>query len=332
MRDVEPGSILVVDDDPEVRQCLVDALDSPELTVSAAGSEQEAVACARRRRPDLLIVDIRLTDGSGLEVIDRVRGFAGEVPALVITGFGDVPTLTEASQRRPVELMTKPLDVSRLRQVVDRELNRRDRYERLRHRSVRLLRIARSIDRARKAALGRLDTTCADLTSAYRTLSGQLTLQHSVIGYQNAMIAARDDDAVFATLFRTFAMRSGPVFGIAMTCDEEANLNVVGRYGVPQPDELSFCQALARPMVDRMLCEPGIALVDAGEEAELFDESVRRRLPGVTILTVPLMPAVAELIGAALLYRKGEQPFSDADLVMAQMISFPTATAVRRND
>ena len=47
---------------------------------------------------------------------------------------------------------------------------------------------------------------------------------------------------------------------------------------------------------------------------------------------MPLIPAPGEMIGLAVLYRKGEQPFTEQDLGLAEMISLPTATAVRRND
>ena len=47
---------------------------------------------------------------------------------------------------------------------------------------------------------------------------------------------------------------------------------------------------------------------------------------------MPLIPAPGEMIGLVVLYRKGEQPFCDSDMAMAEMIALPTALAVRRND
>ena len=66
--------------------------------------------------------------------------------------------------------------------------------------------------------------------------------------------------------------------------------------------------------------------------AEEFDESIRRYLPGVTALVLPLVPAPGELIGLVVLYRKGEQPFLDDDVALAEVVGHPTAIAVRRND
>jgi len=332
MRRRDVAHVLVVDDEPDIRELLVDALGSPDLKVAAAASGREAIELAVRQPPDLLIMDLRLGDGSGLDVIDRLREISRDLPTVVVTGLGDAQSLTEASRRRPIEVMAKPLDVQRLRQAVHEGLRQKDRSQRLRRRARRLRRIAREIKQDRRDIQGRLETTCADLTCAYRALSGQMSLQESVIDYQNAMIAAKDDDNVFASMFRLFSARSGPVFGVAMVCDEEARLNLIGRFGVPRPDGLAFCEKLIRPIAQLVVDTPQCVLLDAGEEAEMFDESIHRHLPGVTVLGIPLIPGAGELIGLAVLYRKGEQPFTDSDLALAEMISLPTAKAVRRND
>jgi len=250
----------------------------------------------------------------------------------VITGLRDPETLAEASQHRPVELMTKPLDVRRLAGTVREALARRGQDQRLRRRARRLRRLAGRVNRQRKRALKQLDTTCADLTVAYRTLSGQLSLHKSVIAYQSELLAAPTDDDVFRCLFRTFVKASGGVQGVAMVCDQNAELLVAGRFGVPQPDNPAFCQALVQPVVDTVLSDPRCLLIDAQDEADRFDETIRRYLPGISILAIPLLPAEEEMIGLVVLYRKGEQPFTDADLAIAELVGRPTAVAIRRND
>lgn len=324
--------VLVVDDELELRHLVSDVLGTLDVTVCTAGSGKEALEMARAQTPDLLITDLRLGDCTGLDLIDDVRKLAGEVPAVVITGYGDPESLAAASRRRPVELMTKPLDVDRLRRTVQGELNRLDRAERLDRRNRRLRMIARNLSRDRNLVRGQLDSTCADLTCAYRSLNNQLSMQQTVINYQNSMIAAHNDDEVFAAMFRAFATRTGPLFGVSLVCDENAKLNIIGRFGMPKPDELGFCQKLIGPIVDKILATPSCMIIDAWDEVDLFDPAIHRRLCGVSILVVPLIPAPGELIGMGVLYRKGEQPFTEQDIALADMISQATATAVRRND
>lgn len=324
--------ILVVDDEPELRCLVSDILGGLDVAVTTAGSGKEAIEIARNQTPDLLITDLRLGDCNGLDVIDDLRKFAGEVPAVIITGYGDPESLAEASRRRPFELMTKPLDAARLCQTVRGALNHRGRIDRLSRRNRRLRTIARDINRDRQLIRGQLESTCADLTCAYRNLSSQLSIQQAVINYQNSIIAARNDDEVFSTMFRAFATRTGPLHAVAMVCDENARLNIIGRFGVPKPDELGFCQKLAGPVVDRILQTPRCLVVDAWDEVELFDPAIHRRLCGVSVLAIPLIPAPGELIGMGVLYRKGEQPFTHQDLSLAETIARASALAVRRND
>ena len=329
MVDKPKANVLVVDDEPRLRDLLVDALSSPDIEVTVAATGAEALEMAGRLNVDLIVADLFLGDCSGLDVIDQIRNGEEDLPAVVITGSGNADTLTEASRHGPAELMTKPLDIERLQKTVRTELDRRARR---RGQSQRLEDLYHTADRKHKDAQEKLDTTCADLTGAYRNLSSQLAMQKVVLGYQNELLAAKTDDDVFRSLFRLFVRRSGPVYGAALVCDANAQLNIIGRFGVPYPDPVAFCSALADPLADAILATPQVMILDAGRSPEMFDESVRRYLPGLTILLLPLIPAPGELIGMIVLYRKGEQPFTDHDVSMAEMIASPTAVAVRRND
>lgn len=324
--------VLVVDDEAEICQLLAEALAGSNVEVRTAGSGEKALEVAREHRPDLLITDLCLGDCNGLDVIDGLRATCGEVPAVVITGHGTAKDLAEASRRRPVELMTKPLDLDRLCGVVRGELSRRRRDEGASRRSLRLRKFAHHANLQRKEVSRKLETATADLTAAYQDLSRQMTSQQLVLDYQKELLSARTDDDVFRNLFRLFVSHSGGVFGAAMVCDEDAELHVVGRFGVPQPDSLNFCRMLARPLVGQVIANPRVMLTDAYEEADVFDASIRKYLCGVSILAIPLIPSEGELIGLVILYRKGEQPFTDEDLKLAQLISAPTAVCVRRND
>jgi GAF domain-containing protein len=228
--------------------------------------------------------------------------------------------------------MTKPLDVERLRTTIRRELTRRRSDKRWERRAQRLRRLVRNIDQQRKTATETLETTCRDLTEAYHTLSGQMAFQRLILSYQNDLLLAKNDDDVFRTFFRIFVQRSGPLFGAALVCDANAELQVIGRFGVPQPDGLKFCKAISAPVIDSVLVNPQCIMFDATDEREQFDECIRKYLVGVNILAVPLIPTEGELIGLGVLYRKGEQPFDYADVALAETIAAPTAIAIQRNE
>ena len=330
----ETPRVLVVDDEPAVRELLADALSSFQLSIEIdlAANGAEAIAAAGRRRPDIVVTDMYLGDCTGLDMIDRLRKQAQDFSAVVITGHQDPCTFTKASRCRPIEMMSKPLDLERLRETIRTELDRRRLGHRQQRRSRRLRDLARKFNQQRKAAQQKLHTTCHDLSSAYGTISNQMALQQLVLSYQQEMIAAKSDDDVFRSLFRLMVHRSGPIFGVAMVCDGDAELQMIGRFGVPYPDDSTFCGALIRPVVGQVMANPRCLTLDAGDERELFDASVRRYLPGVTVLAVPLVPEAGQLIGLLVLYRKGEQPFTPDDVGLTELLALPTALAVQRND
>ncbi len=319
--------ILIVDDEPELRALLADALSDTETIIQTAGSGLEAIELAHSDRPDIVITDLCLGDCSGLDVMDHIRDSMGDVPTVVITGKGDPDSLAEASQRKPLELMTKPLNIQRLRDTITNEIQRLDNDP-----SLELM----SSEFSDKLLDQTLDVLPADsdvqLCEAYRSLSEKALADKILINYQQDLIAAKTDDDVFRVFFRTFVRKSGAVLGAALVCDLNADLRIVGRFGVPRPDCLEFCQQLSEPLVDSLINDPFVQTIDAMDEKELFCESIQRYLPGITLLAIPLIPAPGEMIGIVMLYRKGEQPFTAEEVDFAQMIALPTALAVRRND
>ena len=321
-------SILVVDDEPQLRQLLVDALDRPGLRVYAAASGQEAIAMAQRHQPAVLVTDLLLGDCSGLEVIDRLRSARRDLPTVVITGCCDPATLDQASRRAPLDLLTKPLDIERLRRSVWAEVARHSRTCALSARHQRLRRMARLIRTRERSASAAPDAGCPRC----RQHDEQLANYRMVMEYQQSLLCARTDDDVFRSFFSLFSRKAGAVYGIASVCDAEAQLQVTGRFGVPLPDNAAFSGRLNKPIVDLVLTDPRCQILDAYDQRKSFDPIIQRYLPGVSVLALPLIPKPGELIGLITLYRKGEQPFSPADLKLAELLMTPTALAVQRND
>jgi len=94
MADVEPTRtlrLLVVDDHEVVRQGLVALLDRRAgfQVVAQAGSVQEAIAQARLHRPDIVVMDVRLPDGSGVEACREIRAELPETRVIMLTSFPD---------------------------------------------------------------------------------------------------------------------------------------------------------------------------------------------------------------------------------------------------
>jgi DNA-binding response OmpR family regulator len=123
-------SILVAEDDPELRRILVETLESEGHDVEAVASGAALVIELSRRtslqRPcvDLVVSDVRMPTCSGLEAVEMVRRFYGDVPVLLLTAFSDEATRTRASELAAT-LLDKPVSMRALRGVVAGLLRRR---------------------------------------------------------------------------------------------------------------------------------------------------------------------------------------------------------------
>ena len=115
-------SLLVVDDELNVLYSLAKSLQSDTLTVFTAQTGREGIELAQRQRLDAVILDVRLSDMSGLEVFDRIRQIDPRLPIIIITAFATTETAIEAMKRGAFEYLLKPIDFHQLREVVERAL------------------------------------------------------------------------------------------------------------------------------------------------------------------------------------------------------------------
>jgi two-component system, NtrC family, response regulator AtoC len=108
---------LIVDDDPEILQVLGEFVEREGFTVTSVATLKEAREEIAARPPDIVLVDIHLPDGSGLDLLDAPELSAG--PEIVlITGNASVETAVDALRRGAADYLTKPVDFARLKMVL----------------------------------------------------------------------------------------------------------------------------------------------------------------------------------------------------------------------
>jgi two-component system response regulator RegA len=106
--------VLVVDDDPLVRNALVRDFRHRGLQVDSAANLSEVMAITRQHAPDLAVVDLRLEDRSGLEVLQQLRDTQLEVRVVILTAFGTIPLAVKALRLGAVDFLTKPLGAAQI--------------------------------------------------------------------------------------------------------------------------------------------------------------------------------------------------------------------------
>lgn len=117
-----PDSLLVVDDEPAIRHAIVRAF--AELTVLEADTAEAGLAAVRERYPDLVLVDNRLPDGQGIDLIARIRAIDPDLPVVLLTGHGSTDLAVEALKHGAVDYIEKPFKIERLRTTVSHLLDK----------------------------------------------------------------------------------------------------------------------------------------------------------------------------------------------------------------
>jgi CheY-like chemotaxis protein len=102
--------ILVVDDEPEVRQLVVEFLETRGYQTLTAASGEEAVSVVRQDQPDLILMDIMMPHMNGLEALQRIREIDREVGIIMLTAVDDELIAKQAMLREAYDYITKPLD------------------------------------------------------------------------------------------------------------------------------------------------------------------------------------------------------------------------------
>ncbi len=111
-------SFLVVDDDDVFRGRLARALHERGFEVREARSPSEAEALAREDAPEYAVVDLRMTEGSGLDVVRALLAVEPATRAVILTGYGSIANAVEAMKRGAVSYLSKPATVEEILRAV----------------------------------------------------------------------------------------------------------------------------------------------------------------------------------------------------------------------
>ena len=130
------ANILVVDDQDSIRHFVSKALEEDGYTVTTTGSLQDTRPLLERELPDLAILDFKLPDGSGIELLREIKRLQSEVSVILMTAFGEVDTAVEAMSAGAFWFVKKPFQNDELLALVARALESQKLWlelRRLRH-------------------------------------------------------------------------------------------------------------------------------------------------------------------------------------------------------
>lgn len=124
MTDESPISVLVVDDERDIREGASRILAREGLAVRSAASGSEALAAWRAEPSDLILLDLKMPGVDGMEVLRSVRARSQDVLVIVVTGFATLETAVDAMKEGAYDFMPKPFTPDQIRMTVRRAVER----------------------------------------------------------------------------------------------------------------------------------------------------------------------------------------------------------------
>ena len=103
-------ALLIVDDDNPLRDRLARAMEKKGFQVAQADSVQQGITKAKNSPPAFAVIDLRLGDGSGLEVVKEIKKLRKDSKVIMLTGYGNIPTAVAAVKAGAIDYIPKPAD------------------------------------------------------------------------------------------------------------------------------------------------------------------------------------------------------------------------------
>jgi FixJ family two-component response regulator len=116
--------VIIIDDDPDIREALSGLLEIVELRAAAFASTAEFLASKRPDGPCCIVLDVRLPGLSGLEFQQQLANENIPIPVIIITGYADVPISVRAMKAGAIEFLTKPIRDQEFLEAVQAALKR----------------------------------------------------------------------------------------------------------------------------------------------------------------------------------------------------------------
>ena len=106
----EDKSLLIVDDDNPFRERLARAMEKKGFQVLQAESVKMGIESVKTKKPAFAVVDLRLNDGNGLEVVKEIQSSNSNSRIIMLTGYGNIPTAVAAVKAGAIDYIPKPAD------------------------------------------------------------------------------------------------------------------------------------------------------------------------------------------------------------------------------
>ncbi len=121
---MKTNSVLIVDDEKNIRLTLCQALEILSIETDTAADGEEALSKLRKKEFGLILLDLRMPGMDGMEVLRRVREFRPDIRVIILTAYGTIESAVEAMKLGAVDFIQKPFSPDEIRGLVSRVIDR----------------------------------------------------------------------------------------------------------------------------------------------------------------------------------------------------------------
>jgi len=118
-------TILIVDDEKEIRNLFQDFLTQEGYKVFTATNGAEAISLGKQNRFDLALLDIKMPGMDGIEVFQKFKKLKMNMEVIILTGYGTLKTAKEAMKLGAYDFLTKPFDLWLVKNIIHQALERK---------------------------------------------------------------------------------------------------------------------------------------------------------------------------------------------------------------
>jgi DNA-binding NtrC family response regulator len=118
--------ILIVDDDENIRKVLMAILEDKGYNIEAVGTAREAIKRTEKKFYNLALIDIRLPDMEGIDLLTKIRDATPRMRKIIITGYPTLQNAVDAVNRGADAYIMKPFDVERVLSTINEQLRKQD--------------------------------------------------------------------------------------------------------------------------------------------------------------------------------------------------------------
>src|ERR1035441_6981583 len=112
------SKLLLIDDEEDVRYSFERIFNSPDIELATASSGEEGLKVIPKFKPDLVLMDVRMTGMTGLETLRRIRQSDPKLLVILMTAYGTTQMAIEAMKLGAYDYLLKPFDIPRLKEVI----------------------------------------------------------------------------------------------------------------------------------------------------------------------------------------------------------------------